>query len=145
MPRAGPPRLLTTKRLIQKGFEDVAHQVRTNYPRSSWQVYIRDTAETRMSGASMTKLPIWSTRMSTARSRLPPTASESEVQALSDTIDIGFTYAAQTLDGDSCLLSVAQGRFSHHALVEQLGTLSPDYTAHTFAVTISIQRYHHWE
>ena len=45
------PRFVTTKRLIQKGFNDAGPQIRTDYPRSSWQVYIRDAVEIRMSGA----------------------------------------------------------------------------------------------
>ena len=71
-----------------------------------------------------TNLPRWSSRMATARSCLPPTATQEQRSALATCLEIGFQLGVDVLRDDSRpLLTVSQGRYTHLALLEQLGHL----------------------
>lgn len=71
-----------------------------------------------------TNLPRWSSRMATARSCLPPTATQDQRSALATSLEIGFQLGLDVLrDGSRPLLTVNQGRYTHLALLEQLGHL----------------------
>jgi len=71
-----------------------------------------------------TKLPRWSSRMATARSCLPPTATQEQRSALATCLEIGFQLGLDVLrDRSRPLLTVSQGRYTHLALLEQLGHL----------------------
>lgn len=71
-----------------------------------------------------TNLPRWSSRMATARSCLPPTATQEQRSALAKSLEIGFQLGLDVLrDRSRPLLTVSQGRYTHLALLEQLAHL----------------------
>ena len=77
-----------------------------------------------MKSVDWNKLPKWSTRARTARSCLPPTATQDQRSALATSLEIGFQLGVDVLREDSRpLLTVSQGRYTHLALLEQLGHL----------------------
>lgn len=91
-----------------------------------------------MGHVSMRDLPKWSsTRRGTAKTCLPSSASNETIDALARSLNLGYQYGLSTPQKRSTpLLAIYQGRYSHQALDEQLGSLPSTHEVHRLQVEV---------